>query len=116
MRVDQFWLPAMICAGPDTTGLAALTPLMLLIAVASAAVRVLVEPAPAATPPCELLPGMTVRTLVPSPDNCEATTALAPSPRATIAITGATPMMMPNVVRRLRPLLERSAPNADGTA
>src|SRR5260370_19498534 len=104
MRVDQFWLPAMICAVPDTTGLAALTPLMLLIAVASAAVRGLVEPAPAATPPRELLPRMTLRALVASPDNCETTTALAPSPRATIPITAATPMVMPNILRRPPPL------------
>src|SRR5579871_1462874 len=106
----------MIWALPETTGLTALTPLTPAIAVASDAFSVVVEPAPAATPPLLLLPGMMVRTLVPRPDNCEATEALAPSPSATIAMTAATPMMMPSVVSKLRPLFARSAARAEGIA
>src|SRR5882672_5358337 len=105
----------MIWALPETTGLTPLKPEMFwLMASASLALSVVALPAPVRAPPLELLPDMMVRRLVPNPDNWLHTDALAPSPRATMAMTAATPMMMPSVVRMLRPLLARNAPNADG--
>src|SRR5215469_11494371 len=83
------------------------------MASASAAVNVTLEPAPAAAPPLRVLPGMIVSRLVPSPASWLLTDALAPSPSATMAMTAATPMMMPSVVRMLRPLLDRNSATAD---
>src|SRR5437588_4737569 len=105
----------MIWALPETTGLTPLKPEMFwLMASASLALRVVALPAPERAPPCEILPNMIVSRLVPRPDNWLLTDALAPSPRATMAMTAATPMMMPSVVRMLRPLLARSAEMAEG--
>src|SRR5712691_958778 len=106
----------MIWALPETTGLTPLKPAIFwLIASASLALSVVALPAPERAPPLELLPDMIVRRLVPSPDNWLLTDALAPSPSATMAMTAATPMMMPSVVRMLRPLLARNAARAEGT-
>ena len=60
------------------------------------------------------LPGVIVSKFVPSPESWLLTEALAPWPSATMAITAATPMMMPSVVSTLRPLLARSAASAEG--
>src|SRR5258707_15365351 len=106
----------MIWALPETTGLTPLRPAMFwLMASASLAFSVVALPAPERAPPWELLPDWIVKRLVPRPASWLLTEALAPSPRATMAMTAATPMMMPRVVRRLRPLLARSAAGADGT-
>ena len=43
---------------------------------------------------------------------CASTVACAPEPRATIAMTAATPMIMPSMVRAVRSLLRPSALNA----
>src|SRR5258708_2080400 len=116
MRVDQFWLPKMICALPETTGLTPPSPeTAWLMTSASLALSVVALPAPERAPPLELLPEVMVSRLVPRPDNWLLTEALAPSPRATMAMTAATPLMMPRVVRMLRPLFARSAARADGT-
>src|SRR5437773_9444281 len=106
----------MIWALPETTGLTPLKPEMFWLMVsASLALSVVALPAPERAPPWELLPDMIVSKLVPRPDNWLLTDALAPSPRATMAMTAATPMMMPSVVRMLRPLLARKAASAEGT-
>src|SRR4030081_1821365 len=88
-RVDQFEDPAITCALPETTGLTALTPEIAAMAVASLAFSVLLLAAPDETPPFRVLPGEMVSTLTPSPASCPASCALAPSPRATMAITAA---------------------------
>src|SRR5438105_2622867 len=85
------------------------------MAVASSCVRLARVPAPARTPPLWLEPGSIVSTSVPSPWKRAVTWALAPWPRPTMAITAATPMMIPSVVSTLRPLLAPIASSADGT-
>ncbi len=82
------------------------------IAFRSSQVSVGSEPAPTLTPPAVFAPDDTISTLVPIAVNACSTRALAPSPIATIAITAATPMMMPSAVRNERSRLRRSARSA----
>ena len=70
------------------------------------------DPAPALAPPDVFAPDDTISTLVPIAENACSTRARAPSPIATIAITAATPMMMPSVVSSDRSLLRSSARSA----
>ncbi len=79
---------------------------------ASASTSVLTLPVPARTPPWTLLPGKTIKTLVPKLAICERIVDLAPSPMATMAITAPTPMMMPSMVRNARSLLRARARSA----
>ena len=104
----------MTCEFPWTTGLSVMPGTSRRISAASSSLSVDALPAPPWTAP-RLLAGEIVRTFVPSVDSRDRTWALEPSPSETIAITEATPMMMPSVVRALRPLFARSASNADGT-
>ena len=70
------------------------------------------DPAPALAPPDVFAPDDTISTLVPIDANACSTRARAPSPIATIAITAATPMMMPSAVSSDRSLLRSSARSA----
>ena len=70
------------------------------------------DPAPAFAPPDVFAPDDTISTLVPIDANACSTRARAPSPIATIAITAATPMMMPSAVSSDRNLLRSSARSA----
>ena len=72
-------------------------------------------PAPALAPPAVLAPDETMRTLVPIEAKACSTRARAPSPIATMAMTAATPMMIPSAVRNERSLLRRSARPATRT-
>ena len=65
----------------------------------SSLVREVFAPLPRLTPPLVMLPGdMTIR-FAPRLSICFNTTAWAPAPMATEAITAPTPMMMPSMVR-----------------
>ncbi len=76
---------------------------------ASVTVSVEALPAPARTPPAVVAPGWTTSMLVPRLSSCFFTAALAPSPTATMAISAATPMNTPSMVRAERSLLRSSA-------
>ena len=54
-------------------------------------------------------PGWTTTMLVPRLSSCFLTAALAPSPTATMAISAATPMKTPSMVRAERSLLRARA-------
>ncbi len=69
-------------------------------------------PAPPRTPPVFCAPALTNRRFVPMPSICACTEACAPCPMLTIAITAATPMMMPSMVSAARILLRASARKA----
>src|SRR5262245_55348615 len=79
---------------------------------ASSSVIVSCEPRPWRTPPVLLDPDRTMSRFEPRLWICSAMRACAPEPIETIAITAATPMMMPSIVRMLRSLLTRSARTA----
>src|SRR5688572_20887108 len=66
----------------------------------------------AATPRPNCCPGMMVSKVVPSALMRSRTACCAPRPSAIIAMTAATPMTMPSIVRNDRILLARSAPRA----
>ena len=59
-----------------------------------------------------LEPGSTMRRFVPIEAKALSTRAFAPSPIATIAMTAATPMTMPSVVKNERVLFRKSARRA----
>src|SRR5947199_272886 len=65
-------------------------------------------PVPRRMPPEVALPESTMMRFEPRLWICSATRAWAPAPTPTIAMTAATPMMMPSIVRALRSLLTRS--------
>src|SRR5688500_749305 len=64
------------------------------------------------TPRPNCCPGMIVSSVVPRALMRSRTACCAPRPSAIIAITAATPMTMPSIVRNDRILLARSAPSA----
>jgi hypothetical protein len=65
-----------------------------------------------ATPAWNDWPGTTESRLVPSEAICFCTVCCAPLPSATMAITAATPMMIPNVVSAARSWVPRKASSA----
>ena len=77
------------------------------MALASAIVRVGVPPKPDRKPPEVVLPGRTRMRLEPMEAIWEAIRSFAPDPIATMAITAATPMIIPSIVRAERSLLAR---------
>ncbi len=79
-------------------------------------VRRALAPAPSRTPPVVTLPGSTIMMFEPRLLIWSSTSARAPAPIATIAITAATPMKMPSMVSALRSGLARSACSADRKA
>jgi hypothetical protein len=109
-------LPATTWTLPCTIGLAAAMPLTLVvIASASSSVSVLPVPAPPAIPPARAAPGEIVSTFVPNPDNEAVTVVCEPCPSPTMAMTAATPIMIPSAVRAARALFARSASSAEAT-
>ncbi len=68
------------------------------------------EPAPPRTPLVCAEPERITSRLVPILSNARCTSALAPSPIATIAITEPTPMMMPEHRQERAHLVEQAAP------
>ena len=113
--MDQFWLPAMIWAVPETVGLIAATPATCSpIASLSSALSVVWVPAPPRMPLLAVLPDWIVRTFVPRFEIWEVTWAVDPWPSPTITMTATTPITMPRVVRTLRLLFARSASRAEG--
>src|SRR5262245_6422595 len=79
------------------------------MAAASCGVRVLTEPLPNDTPPDDAVPGCTSRLLAPIDWMVLATAFFDPWPMPTMAMTAATPMMMPSVVRAERMTLRLRA-------
>src|SRR5262245_48885709 len=113
MRVYQFWLPATTSVCVWTPGERYSTPgTSLRIASASSTERVLEEPEPPRTPPCDALPALTVIMLVPAPLIWSSMADCAPLPMATSVITADTPMIMPSIVRPVRILFRPRALNA----
>ena len=112
-RVVQFWLPYTRVTPAVTLGVAPATAgASRRIACTSSGVRVVVVPAPPRTPPVFWLPACTTSILVPMLAICSATWCWAPCPRLTIAITAATPITIPSIVRIDRALLRASARSA----
>ncbi len=66
-------------------------------------------PAPVRTPCACVLPGEIVMRFVPADLTCSSIVACAPDPSATMAMTAATPMIIPSIVRAVRSLLRPSA-------
>ena len=79
------------------------------MASASSWVRVDCVPLPIRRPPEVLLPGMTMRRLLPMLAICSEILSLAPVPTASMVMTAPTPMMIPSMVRAERILLTRRA-------
>ena len=69
------------------------------IARASSIVRVGAPPKPDRSPPDVVLPGRTRRRLDPTEAIWAEIRSFAPAPMATMAITAATPMIIPSIVR-----------------
>ena len=114
--VDQLRSSATTCPVVWTRGAAKRTPpTSVRMARRSSQVSVGSDPAPALAPPDVFAPDDTISTLVPIDANACSTRARAPSPIATIAITAATPMMMPSAVSSDRSLLRSSARSATRT-
>ena len=80
--------------------------------VASSGVSVMMLPAPKLTPPLAAVPGMTSRLLAPMLAMVFWMAADEPLPISIMAMTAATPMMMPSVVSAARMMLRRRARNA----
>ena len=78
----------------------------------SSGVRVMTLPPPKLMPPLAAAPGMTMRLLAPMLAMVFWMTAEAPLPISIMAMTAATPMMMPSVVRPARMGLRRRARRA----
>jgi hypothetical protein len=69
--------------------------------VTSSMVKQLLLPAPPLTPWALVLPGLTIIRFVPRELISDSISAWDPFPKATSAITGAKPIMIPNIVSRL---------------
>ena len=69
-------------------------------------------PLPKLTPPLDAVPGMTSRLLAPMLAMVFCTAVLEPWPISVMAMTAATPMMMPSVVSAERMTLRRRARKA----
>src|SRR5438034_8816259 len=63
------------------------------------------DPQPPRAPEEVVVPGKTIRKFVPSDVSWDSIETRAPSPMPMVAITQATPMMIPNIVRAARILL-----------
>ncbi len=108
--VDQLELPATTCPVPRSDGAATTTPsTSTAIACASSSVSVCAAPVPSRTPLAVVEPGKTSIRFEPRFFSCSRTRSCAPPPMASIAITAATPMIMPSIVSDDRSLLMRSA-------
>src|ERR1051325_8751606 len=113
--VFQFMLPATSCERAFTFGVTIETlGTSRLIASRSSTVSVFVpvSPVPLRTPPTFCAPALTNSRFVPILSICACTDADAPWPILTIAITAATPMMMPSIVNAARILFLTSARKA----
>src|SRR3990172_9538481 len=100
MRVLQFWFPHTAGEVDGIGGDASRTAgSSLPIALASPMVSVGADPEPDRSPPEVVLPGRTRRRFDPTMEIWAAMRSFAPVPIATIAITAATPMTMPSIVR-----------------
>src|SRR5215813_3494017 len=116
--VFQFMLPATSCERAFTFGVTIETlGTSRLIASRSSTVNVLVpvSPVPLRTPPTFWAPALRKSRLVPMLSICACTEAEAPWPMLTIAITAATPMIIPSIVNAARILFRTSARNATFT-
>ena len=78
------------------------------IALASPIVSVGALPKPDRSPPDVVLPGRIIIRFEPMEAICAEIRSLAPAPIATIAITAATPMIIPSIVRMERILFALS--------
>jgi hypothetical protein len=85
------------------------------IASASSGVNVGELPPPKLTPPLAACPGMTKRLFAPRLWILSATARFDPWPISTIAITAATPITIPSVVRADRKTFRRKARKASDT-
>src|ERR1043166_589899 len=83
-----------------------------MIALASESVRLCRPPKPVRAPPTVTVPGRMMSRFVPRLAICCFTSALAPSPMATMAMTAPTPMMIPSIVRKERSLFLANARSA----
>jgi hypothetical protein len=82
------------------------------MALASSCVSVATAPEPSRTPLLLMLPGSTMIRLLPILWICAWIRAVAPAPTPTMAITAATPMMMPSMVSAERMRFTFSARSA----
>ncbi len=97
----QFWVGLTTWVTVLTDGAASATAVhSLRIASMSASVSREEPPQPVRTPPCVTEPGKTISMLLPMLAICFWIELSAPLPTASMAITAATPMMMPRAVRR----------------
>src|SRR5574337_354790 len=110
ITVDQLVFPKIACAVPRTLEAANATAgHSSAMALASSSVSVRSEPWPSRMPPLVVLPDRTMSTLLPMLRICSWIWAVAPEPTAIMAITAATPMMIPSMVRADRSRLILSA-------
>src|SRR5215471_15472260 len=79
---------------------------------ASSCVKLATAPEPSRTPLLLTLPGNTIIRLLPMLRICSCIRSVAPDPTPTIAITAATPMMMPSIVSAERMRFTFSARSA----
>ena len=113
MLVFQFrsslWTCALVRSAADANRTVGISRWM---ALRSSQVRVGSVPDPPNAPDCLLAPDITTSMFEPIDENVLWTTACAPSPTATIAMTAKTPITIPSIVRNERSLLRRSACHA----
>ena len=113
MVVDQLVLPTTTWATPRMVGAAAtISGISALRARASATVSRISLPLAMRTPPRLRAPDITMNRLLPRELIWRSISACAPAPTVTMAITAATPMMMPSIVSTLRIRLTRRASRA----
>ena len=112
-EVAQLLLPNITCAPPRTVGATKDTAgHSATIALPSSSVRVTPTPLPRRMPLVVILPGSTMIRLLPMLWICSLIRAVAPEPTATMAMTAATPMIIPSIVKADRMRLTRRARNA----
>ena len=117
IAVDQLVPSKITCACERMNGADATTPsTSRMMARASSSVRLEDAPAPSRTPPTWTLPAVITTRLAPRLRIWSLTRARAPEPMATMAITAATPMMMPSMVSMLRIAFAAMAWSADRRA
>ena len=112
--VPQLVPPNTTCAPPRKVGAATWTgAISFSMALESSSLRAADWPLPKRTPPWVTLPGRITRRLAPSDLIRPTTSSRAPPPIETVAMTAATPMTMPSMVRMERSLWALSASKAE---
>src|SRR3989337_3116079 len=108
MRVLQFLLLYTTWPLPDTLGVTILTGYNLAMASASLTVKRVTDPVSRATPRSLGEPGLTESRFDPRDASRCSRDALAPSPKASMAMTAATPIKIPRIERNARTLIDNN--------